>query len=56
MEKSSRGARMGSPHQTRRRNVGGGVDVGSIPNMGGGFQGGHNMQGCGGPSCNLQQR
>jgi len=28
MEKSSRGAWMGSPHQTTRRNVSGGVDVG----------------------------
>jgi hypothetical protein len=42
---------MGSPHQTRK-NVINGVDVGLTPNMGGGCQGGHNMQGYGGPSCN----
>jgi len=51
MEKPSRGARMGSPHQTRKF-FNDGVDVGLIPNMGGGCQGGHNMQGYGGPSCN----
>jgi hypothetical protein len=46
---------MGSPHQTTR-NFSGGVDVGSILNMGGGYQSGHNMQGCGGPSCNPQYK
>ncbi len=42
---------MGSPHQTRK-NVSDGVDVGSTPNMGSGCQGGHNMQGYEGASCN----
>jgi hypothetical protein len=51
MEKSSRGAQMGSPHQTRKK-VSDGVDVGSTPNMGSGCQGGCNMQGYGGPSSN----
>jgi hypothetical protein len=42
MEKSSRGAWMGSPNQTRK-NVSDGVDVRSTLNMGGGCQGRHNM-------------